>query len=120
LEPIHFQFWLNIIVFRFTVSFPVVNCFAFLVVTPVSSINPRIETGVGIKIEERSGDELRKFNGKQKLIMICSLTILGVYIAPPEATTWNPAFDVTPAEMITAILTDNGNVKPADVKTLFN
>ncbi|KAI6190677.1 Methylthioribose-1-phosphate isomerase [Aphelenchoides bicaudatus] len=77
----------------------------FYVVTPISSINPRINSGNEIKIEERNGDELRKFNN--------------AYIAPPECTVWNPAFDVTPAKLITAVLTDNGNVKPDDVKTLF-
>lgn len=35
----------------------------FYVVAPVSSINPRIESGAEIRIEERNGDELRKFNG---------------------------------------------------------
>jgi methylthioribose-1-phosphate isomerase len=77
----------------------------FYVVVPTSSINPRIQSGAEIVIEERPMDELKKFNGVQ--------------LAPENTPAWNPAFDVTPAALITGVLTEKGNVKPGDVKTLF-
>ncbi|KAI6224355.1 Methylthioribose-1-phosphate isomerase [Aphelenchoides fujianensis] len=78
----------------------------FYVVTPTSSINPRIQSGAEITIEERKANELKKFNG--------------VAIAPENTPCWNPAFDVTPADLITAVLTERGNVRPQDVPTLFD
>lgn len=38
----------------------------------------------------------------------------GVKIAPDGIETWNPAFDVTPANLITAIVTDKGVIRPAE------
>lgn len=102
-------------------------CVPFYVVTPVSSINPRISSGQQIVIEERPADELKKFNGNLLSLFFAitfidfkqSLNLLGIYIAPPNATAWNPAFDVTPADLITSVLTDKGNVRPDAVKSLF-
>uniref|UniRef100_A0AC34QV48 S-methyl-5-thioribose-1-phosphate isomerase n=1 Tax=Panagrolaimus sp. JU765 TaxID=591449 RepID=A0AC34QV48_9BILA len=70
----------------------------FYVVTPTESINPRIESGDSIKIEERPAHELVTFNGKAT--------------APEGTQVWNPAFDVTPGYLITGILTENGNIVP--------
>jgi methylthioribose-1-phosphate isomerase len=42
----------------------------FYVVTPVSSINPRIESGKEIIVEERSAEELLKLNGKASLKLL--------------------------------------------------
>ncbi|KAI6189196.1 Methylthioribose-1-phosphate isomerase [Aphelenchoides besseyi] len=77
----------------------------FYVVTPTSSINLSIQSGNEITIEERKADEFKIFNGVQ--------------IAPSNTPVWNPAFDITPAQLITAILTERGNVRPANVKDLF-
>ncbi len=41
------------------------------------------------------------------------INIEGKQIAPDDINTWNPAFDVTPAELITAIITDKGVVRLA-------
>jgi methylthioribose-1-phosphate isomerase len=38
-----------------------------------------------------------------------------VSTAPKGVTAWNPAFDVTPAELVTAIITDQGVMKPAEI-----
>lgn len=51
-------------------------------------------------IEERAASELK--------------TIAGVKIAPDGIETWNPAFDITPASLITAIVTDRGVVRPTE------
>ncbi|KAI1703723.1 initiation factor 2 subunit family domain-containing protein [Ditylenchus destructor] len=77
----------------------------FYVVTPTSSINPRITTGSEIRVEERPQIELIRFNG--------ALT------APADCPVWNPAFDVTPAALITAILTEKGNFEPENLPNAF-
>ena len=66
----------------------------FYVVAPLSSFDFRLKTGADIPIEERAGDEVR--------------SILGKSIAPKNVKVYNPAFDVTPGEYITAIVTDKG------------
>lgn len=66
----------------------------FYVVAPLSTIDTRIKSGKGIPIEERDADEVRKVGG--------------VYISPKNVKVFNPAFDVTPARLITAIVTEKG------------
>ena len=66
----------------------------FYVAAPRSTIDPNTPDGSGIPIEERSADEVT--------------TIRGVRIAPEGIRVRNPAFDVTPARRITAILTEAG------------
>ncbi|BCS81183.1 S-methyl-5-thioribose-1-phosphate isomerase [Anaerocellum diazotrophicum] len=70
----------------------------FYIAAPVSTIDFNIKSGLEIPIEERSEDEIRFFNGKK--------------IVPDESKVFNPAFDVTPAENITAIITDKGIIFP--------
>jgi methylthioribose-1-phosphate isomerase len=64
----------------------------FLVVAPETTIDPATPRGDGIEIEERDGGEVASFGG--------------IRTAPADARTLNPAFDVTPATLITAIVTD--------------
>jgi len=68
----------------------------FLVCAPTSSIDLDTEDGDGIEIEERPADEV--------------LLIRGVSIAPAGTNVRNPAFDVTPAELISGIVTEEGVV----------
>jgi methylthioribose-1-phosphate isomerase len=70
----------------------------FYVVGPLSSFDPQAADGDRIVIEERSADELRSLGGVQ--------------VAPATAQAWNPAFDVTPAELITGFVTDAGVLRP--------
>ncbi len=70
----------------------------FYVAAPLSSIDLECATGAAIPIEERSGRELTEFAGKQ--------------VAPKGVATFNPAFDVTPAELVTAIITERGIARP--------
>jgi methylthioribose-1-phosphate isomerase len=70
----------------------------FYVAAPVSTIDPRTPTGAHIVIEERSPDEVTR--------------PFGVTIAPDGVAAANPAFDVTPARLVTAIVTDRGEVRP--------
>lgn len=66
----------------------------FYVAAPLSTIDPTISTGKQIPIEERSPDEVT--------------TVGGVPICPPGTAVLNPAFDVTPARLITGIITEAG------------
>jgi len=70
----------------------------FYVVGPLSSFDPQTADGDRIVIEERSADELRKLGG--------------VMVAPAGAEAWNPAFDVTPAGLISGFITDAGVLRP--------
>jgi len=68
------------------------------IVAPTSTIDPATPSGASIPIEERSEDEV--------------LAPRGVRFAPDGASAWNPAFDVTPAKLITAIVTETGVHRP--------
>jgi len=66
----------------------------FYVAAPLSTIDVKIKDGSFIPIEERHPDEVRKI-GKE-------------FIAPKNVKVFNPAFDVTPAKFVTAIITEKG------------
>jgi methylthioribose-1-phosphate isomerase len=70
----------------------------FYVAAPLSSIDLECRDGEDIPIEERDGRELTDFGGKR--------------IAPIGVKTFNPAFDVTPAELVSAIITEKGIARP--------
>ena len=66
----------------------------FYVAAPLSTIDPRAASGRDIPIEERDPEELTHFRGRP--------------VAPEGVRVWNPAFDVTPHTLITALITDAG------------
>jgi methylthioribose-1-phosphate isomerase len=68
------------------------------VAAPLSSIDLNCPTGAQIPIEERAASELTEIGGCR--------------IAPAGVGTFNPAFDVTPAELVTAIVTERGVALP--------
>ncbi len=74
----------------------------FYIAAPLSTIDTSIQTGDEIVIEERSREEVTHVNGK----IICA----------PEVNVINPAFDVTPNELISGIITEVGILRP-DYKT---
>jgi methylthioribose-1-phosphate isomerase len=74
------------------------NGVPFYVAAPLSTVDASIPDGGGIPIEERKPDEVREVGGRL-------LTL-------PYAEVRNPAFDVTPAAYITAIITERGVVRP--------
>jgi len=74
----------------------------FYVAMPTSTLDLKIKSGKDIPIEERSSDEVVNWRGIQ--------------IAPKQTKARHPAFDVTPARLITAIVTEHGVVKPQDLK----
>jgi methylthioribose-1-phosphate isomerase len=69
----------------------------FYIAAPLSTIDVSLKTGASIPIEERNSEEVTSFKG------VCS--------APQGARVYNPAFDVTPARFITAIITEKGVIK---------
>jgi methylthioribose-1-phosphate isomerase len=71
----------------------------FVVAAPSSTVDLATESGDDIEIELRDGAEITAFGGVQ--------------VAPDTAAGYNPAFDVTPARMISAIVTEQGVVEPA-------
>ena len=70
----------------------------FYVAAPATTFDLDIPDGESIPIEERCGNEVVCFAGKR--------------VAPPGVKTCNPAFDVAPASLITAFITDRGVIKP--------
>ena len=66
----------------------------FYVAAPLSSVDPEAPDGDAIPIEERKANEVLYLRGQR--------------IAPPDTAVRNPAFDVTPSDLITAIITDEG------------
>jgi methylthioribose-1-phosphate isomerase len=81
----------------------------FYVALPSSTIDWTLPDGSGIPIEERSGDELRYMDGMAKS------GPERVLVTPETTPACNPAFDVTPAELVTAFITEHGVVKPAEL-----
>lgn len=73
-------------------------CVPFYVFCPSTTIDYSIPDGNAIPIEMRNGEEIRS--------MFCKRSIA------PDVKCLNPAFDVTPAELITAIVTDRGICRP--------
>lgn len=71
----------------------------FYVFCPFSTIDTNCKTGADIQIEMRDGDEIKKMYFEKP-------------IAPDSVECLNPAFDVTPAELITAIVTERGIFYP--------
>lgn len=70
----------------------------FYVAAPSSTLDPGIATGEEIPLEERSPEEVTQ--------------IRGLRLTPAGAKARNPAFDVTPHELISAIITERGVLRP--------
>ena len=71
----------------------------FLVAAPESTVDASTLDGAAIEIEEREPAEV--------------LCAGGTRLAPPDSTAWNPAFDVTPADLVTAVVTERRVWRPA-------
>ena len=84
----------------------------FVVAAPTTSIDLHTESGAGIKIEERKPEELTQISGAVVGTDGKVDTSRSVRVATADQTigVWNPAFDVTPSELIDAIVTERGVV----------
>ena len=76
----------------------------FMVVAPTSTIDMGTSSGAGIPIERRDPGEL--------------LACAGVPVAAGGAEAWNPVFDVTPAELVDALVTEKGIVLSPNAEKL--
>ena len=76
----------------------------FYIAAPASTFDPGTSDGDGIVIEERDPDEVHLFGS--------------VRATPEGVAAWNPAFDVTPAALITAFITEHGVLRPPFQKSL--
>jgi methylthioribose-1-phosphate isomerase len=70
----------------------------FYIAAPSSTIDPAIPNGAAIPIEQRDEDEVKNFRG--------------IKITPDDADAYNPAFDVTPNDLIAGFITEKGVVQP--------
>jgi methylthioribose-1-phosphate isomerase len=76
----------------------------FVVAAPVSTIDFAAAGAADIKVEQRPAEEVTSFAGTQ--------------VAPPGSTAHNPAFDVTNAALVTALVTEHGVARPVNAGTL--
>lgn len=76
----------------------------FMVVAPISTIDLKTVRGADIPIEERPPQELLGCNGQM--------------IAPNGVAAWNPVFDITPAALVTALVTERGVVLAPNAEKL--
>jgi methylthioribose-1-phosphate isomerase len=79
----------------------------FYVAAPYSTIDLKTKSGADIPIEQRNPDEVTTIHGSHP-------------IAPKGVAVYNPAFDVTPAELITGIITERGVFKPSELAAHFS
>ena len=79
------------------------NNVPFYVALPHSTIDWSIDDGFAIPIEERAGDEVTRMTGR-----LASGEIATVDIAAPGSSAGNPAFDVTPARLVSGLITERG------------
>lgn len=77
----------------------------FYVVAPRSTFDLKMKSGKQIPIEERKTDEVTH--------------VAGIATAPKGVKVYNPAFDVTPAKLITGIVTEYGIIYPPYLKNIF-
>jgi methylthioribose-1-phosphate isomerase len=76
----------------------------FYVAAPLSTIDLNTADGAGIPIEERNAREVTHVGASR--------------VAPAGASVWNPAFDVTPSQLIAGIITEKGIFRPPYIETL--
>ena len=81
------------------------NDVPFYVALPYTTIDWELDDGMKIPIEERSADEVLAMTGRLK-----DGSVVTVDIAAPGSPAANPAFDVTPARLVTAFITERGVV----------
>jgi len=77
----------------------------FYVAAPFSSFDFKVKKGIEIPIEQRNPQEVKSVLAKCR-------------ISPDKAEAWNPAFDITPAKLISAIITDKGIIYPPFKKNI--
>ncbi len=91
------------------------NSVPFYVAAPRSTIDLACANGEAIPIEDRDADEVRQIAGVD-----ASGNLTTVTLAPASMTVANPAFDVTPAALISGVITERGVRQPAALREFFS
>ncbi|MDJ0639660.1 MAG: S-methyl-5-thioribose-1-phosphate isomerase [Paracoccaceae bacterium] len=89
------------------------NGIPFYTALPSPTIDWTIRDGADIPIEMRNGDEVARIQGQG------ANGIETVQVTPKGTSVANPAFDVTPARLVTGLITERGVVAPGDLASLF-
>ncbi|MFF7525572.1 S-methyl-5-thioribose-1-phosphate isomerase [Streptomyces pseudovenezuelae] len=89
----------------------------FIVVAPVTTVDPDTPDGASIEVEQRAGHEVTEIAAPQVPVAGAEAGG-GIPVAPLGTQAYNPAFDVTPPELVTAIVTEEGVVSPVTAEAL--
>ena len=89
----------------------------FIVVAPVTTVDPATPDGASIEVEQRPGHEVTEVTAPQVPVAGTEAGG-GIPVAPLGTQAYNPAFDVTPPELVTAIVTEEGVVSPVTADAL--
>ncbi|MFF7485987.1 S-methyl-5-thioribose-1-phosphate isomerase [Streptomyces luteogriseus] len=89
----------------------------FIVVAPVTTVDLDTADGASIEVEQRPGHEVTEVTAPQ-VPVVGTEAGGGIPVAPLGTQAYNPAFDVTPAELVTAIVTEEGVVSPVTAEAL--
>ncbi|MFC8784463.1 S-methyl-5-thioribose-1-phosphate isomerase [Streptomyces nigra] len=89
----------------------------FIVVAPLTTVDPATPDGASIEVEQRAGSEVTEFAVPQASA-VGGGPGSGIPVAPLGTQAYNPAFDVTPPELVTAIVTEEGVVSPVTAEAL--
>lgn len=89
----------------------------FIVVAPVTTVDPETPDGAAIEVEQRASHEVTEVT-VPFAPMAGSEAGGGIAVAPLGTQAYNPAFDVTPPELVTAVVTEEGVVSPVTAEGL--
>ncbi len=84
----------------------------FIVVAPVTTVDPDTPDGASIEVEQRSSHEVTELTALPQGPAFGIEAGGGIPVAPLGTQAYNPAFDVTPPELVTAIVTEEGVLSP--------
>ena len=84
----------------------------FYVAAPLSTIDQNFKEDVNFAIEDRDPKEVTRMYGLSDEGLL-------VHVNYPQVKVANPAFDITPKELISGIITEKGIFKPDDLKAIY-
>jgi len=90
------------------------NHIPFYVAAPGPSIDFTLSSGTDIPIEERAAEEVGQISGRDDAGKLVS-----VHLTPKGSACANPAFDVTPARLVTGLITERGVCAPQDLASFY-
>lgn len=84
----------------------------FLVVAPTTTVDFNTPDGSAIEVEQRAGGEVTEFSVPHAAGARSATAAVAYAVAPAGTEAYNPAFDVTPPELVTALVTERGVASP--------